>query len=120
MRKSISKEERNLVFEKYEGKCAYCGIELKKGWHVDHIVPFVFGGKDEFSNYNPSCKECNTYKGATRLETYRSQLKRMLIERLEYLFKSKTKMKVAMNMGSIVYYEWDELFYFERIKKICI
>lgn len=31
--------DRKLIFDKYEGKCAYCGCELQKGWHVDEIEP---------------------------------------------------------------------------------
>ena len=33
----MKKIERELIFNKYNGKCAYCGCELKKGWHIDHI-----------------------------------------------------------------------------------
>lgn len=32
-------KQRKIIFDKYEGKCAYCGCELKDGWHVDHIEP---------------------------------------------------------------------------------
>jgi hypothetical protein len=35
----ITESTRISVFNKCFGKCAYCGIELKKGWHVDHIKP---------------------------------------------------------------------------------
>jgi 5-methylcytosine-specific restriction endonuclease McrA len=31
--------ERKLIFDKFGGKCAYCGCELIKGWHIDHIEP---------------------------------------------------------------------------------
>lgn len=34
-----AKEKRELVFNKYAGRCAYCGCELKKGWHVDELLP---------------------------------------------------------------------------------
>jgi len=34
-----AKEKRNLIFNKYGGRCAYCGCELEKGWHVDEIEP---------------------------------------------------------------------------------
>lgn len=111
----ISKQDRANVYAKYNGKCAYCGVELKKGWHVDHINPLVYGGNNELSNMNPSCAECNNYKCHTNLEDYRSQLRKMLNEKLEYLFKSKTKMKVAINMGSIKHTVWDGKFYFEKI-----
>ena len=38
----------------------------------------------------------------------------MLNEKLEYLFRSKTKMRIAINMGPIKYFLWDGKFYFER------
>ena len=34
-----TQKDRQILFNKYEGKCAYCGDDLKKGWHVDHIEP---------------------------------------------------------------------------------
>jgi len=34
-----SKKDREIIFNKYNGKCAYCGCELQKGWHVDEILP---------------------------------------------------------------------------------
>lgn len=106
---------RSQILEKYNGRCAYCGTKLVKDWHVDHIKPQWAGGSNEFENLNPSCKECNNYKGAANLEEYRVQLKKMLNEKPEYLFKSKTKMQVALNMGSIQHYEWNGLFYFEKL-----
>ena len=34
-----NKEKRQLVFNKYKGRCAYCGCVLEKGWHVDELEP---------------------------------------------------------------------------------
>jgi len=107
--------KRNVVFNKYNGKCAYCGVELPKGWNIDHITPKVYGGTNDLDNLNPSCKDCNNYKCHTDLEGYRNQLKKLLNDKPEYLFKSKTKMQVAINMGSIKQYLWNGLFYFENI-----
>jgi hypothetical protein len=106
---------RAIVFKKCGGKCAYCGVDLVKGWNVDHIKPQIFGGTNDLDNLNPSCKDCNNYKCHTDLEGYRKQLHKMLNEKLEYLFKSKTKMQVAMNMGSIKHTLWDGKFHFERV-----
>ena len=33
---------RAIVFDKCGGKCAYCGVDLVKGWNVDHIKPQIF------------------------------------------------------------------------------
>jgi 5-methylcytosine-specific restriction endonuclease McrA len=113
----IKKSIRAEVFKKYNGKCAYCGINLTKGWHIDHVNPQVCGGTNDLQNLNPSCKYCNNYKRHTDLEGYRKQLYKMLNEKIEYLFKSKTKMQVAMNIGSIKHTLWDGKFYFEKVKQ---
>lgn len=35
----MNKADRQKVFEKYGGRCAYCGCELKRNWHCDHLEP---------------------------------------------------------------------------------
>lgn len=35
----MDKKTRQLIFDKFGGKCAYCGCDLEKGWHVDEIEP---------------------------------------------------------------------------------
>jgi hypothetical protein len=37
----MKKQDREKIFNKYGGKCAYCGCELQKGWHVDEIEPVM-------------------------------------------------------------------------------
>ena len=31
--------KREIVYDKFNGRCAYCGCELKAGFHIDHIDP---------------------------------------------------------------------------------
>jgi 5-methylcytosine-specific restriction endonuclease McrA len=31
--------KREIIFNKFGGKCAYCGCDLVKGWHIDEILP---------------------------------------------------------------------------------
>lgn len=33
------KEDRQKIFDKFGGRCSYCGCELKKNWHCDHLEP---------------------------------------------------------------------------------
>lgn len=35
----MKKADRQAIFDKYGGKCAYCGCVLEKGWHVDELEP---------------------------------------------------------------------------------
>ena len=32
-------KQREIIFNKFGGKCAYCGCDLVIGWHVDEIEP---------------------------------------------------------------------------------
>ena len=53
---------RLLAFQK--NRCALCRKSLKKtGYHMDHIVPLVRGGKNEDSNIQLTCPKCNQKKG---------------------------------------------------------
>lgn len=108
--KQIQIETKEKVFNKYKGKCAYCGIDLVSGWQID-------GEDDELKNLKPACKDCNTYKRGNKLETFRIYAKKLFNDKIHYLFTHKSKMQVAMNMGVITHKEWDGIFYFERVKK---
>lgn len=35
----MKKSDRQIIFDKYNGRCAYCGEPLVKGWHVDELLP---------------------------------------------------------------------------------
>ena len=83
----MNKKDRELIFNKYGGKCAYCGSELTKGWHADHIEPIVRNWKngtcekpenEKLENYNPSCPSCNIQKNSYTLEQFRENIKQFV------------------------------------------
>ena len=37
----ILNKKRQAIFDKSGGKCWYCGCELQKGWHQDHLEPII-------------------------------------------------------------------------------
>ena len=105
------KIDRQKVYEKYNGHCAYCGKAIAiKDMQVDHILPQRNGGTDDIDNLNPSCLLCNHYKRAAAIETFRNDLLGRLIKRLMkiYIFR------VALNYGMITINGWDKKFCFER------
>jgi 5-methylcytosine-specific restriction endonuclease McrA len=107
----MTKQIREQVYQKYNGRCAYCGHEITlKEMQVDHIVPQRLGGADSLENYNPSCRICNHYKRATRLETWRTVFLGELISRIKKIYI----VKVAERYGMITFHEWDKKFYFEK------
>ena len=118
----MTKEKRMLIYNKFDGHCAYCGCKLEyKDMQVDHVISqremeyrIAAGcmGKKErnaIKNLNPSCRMCNHYKRANSLETFRSMITTMH-ERLEsvYLYR------IAKKFGTIREHRWDGKFYFER------
>lgn len=51
--------------------CAYCGEFIQGNtFTIDHIKPKSLGGKNIKSNYAPSCKRCNVFKGDLTAEEY--------------------------------------------------
>lgn len=35
----MKKDDRKVVFNRFGGRCAYCGDPLVSGWHADHLIP---------------------------------------------------------------------------------
>ena len=52
----------NKLIKKYNGKCAYCGQICIEKYHIDHKIPLVKGGGNEFENLALSCPRCNLSK----------------------------------------------------------
>jgi 5-methylcytosine-specific restriction endonuclease McrA len=72
---SISKNKRKMVYEKFSGKCCYCGDALNlEDFNVDHIIPKSHRGKGNIDNLMPSCSFCNFTKGALSVEQYRKKI----------------------------------------------
>ena len=118
-----TQKDRQILFNKYEGKCAYCGDDLKKGWHVDHIEPIVRNWldgscknphlKNNIENKNPSCASCNIQKNSFSIEEFRYNIKKFV----ELLNKNSTQYKFAKRYGIIKETEVEVKFYFEKINK---
>jgi 5-methylcytosine-specific restriction endonuclease McrA len=120
------KIDRQAIYNKYQGHCAYCGQEIEyKAMQVDHKHPSHLKnwckGPDKFKelhnvphdindikNLMPTCRRCNHYKRGLLLEDYRKQLK-TLHERIEKIYINK----VGIDYGIIVLKPWDGTFYFE-------
>jgi hypothetical protein len=67
----IRPELREKVLAKYEHKCNNCN--RKDNLTIDHIIPVVKGGKNEFPNLQVLCKPCNSKKGKKSNEDFMSK-----------------------------------------------
>lgn len=121
MRKRLTKVERQAVYDKFEGCCAYCGCELDiQDMQVDHIESIRRHESDELNgedttwlnkleNLNPACRSCNFYKGEMSIESFRKQLNGIL-NRLDKVFI----FRLAVKYGLIRITPNPIRFYFER------
>lgn len=51
-------------------RCAICKIQLKKSYHIDHIMPLALDGEHAPSNLQVLCKTCNLRKNAKHPADY--------------------------------------------------
>jgi len=130
---SLSKKNRQIVFDKSGGKCWYCGCDLKKGWHGDHIIPLLrlpqdtpLYAKKHFSKYEedrlkkydvienivPSCPQCNNYKHTLSLEEFRKEI----AEQVSRVRKYSVNFRTAERFGLIEVKEKPVVFWFEKEK----
>lgn len=128
----MAKIDRQKVYQKYGGHCAYCGKEITiKEMQVDHIhsqlkhkYEMWFHVEDPLNtdhvnevknrihneeNLNPSCRRCNFYKGSQELEQFRQSLK-SIHQRIIKPFI----LKLGQQYGIVEIKVWDGVFYFEK------
>ena len=110
------KIDREKIYRKYGGRCAYCGNEIEyKNMQVDHLVPQRLiddtnkADINSFENLMPSCRRCNHYKRAHSLETFRG-----LLLDMEKKVVGTYLGKVAKDYKMVEWKGWDGVFYFER------
>lgn len=59
---------RKEVIERDKSSCRYCGTEVSgRRLTVDHIIPYIHGGKTIVENLVVACRKCNTRKWAYSL-----------------------------------------------------
>jgi 5-methylcytosine-specific restriction endonuclease McrA len=131
----MKKSDRQIIFDKFKGKCAYSGTALESDWQVDHVKPvvrnwwsgdMVFKKDDNIENMVPVQKIINHYKHSYDLETFRTWLLGGLHERLKKVPKNprtakgaKRKeyiLKVASYFGITENKPFNRIFYFETLK----
>jgi 5-methylcytosine-specific restriction endonuclease McrA len=109
--------KREIIKQKYGGKCAYCGCELPKIWQIDHVLPLErnpvtgvqkYPERNNIENCNPSCSSCNNYKHSMSLQEFREQIGQFTTR-----LGNDSKYKIAKRFGLIQETGIDVKFYFE-------
>lgn len=117
-----NKNIRRLIYNKFNGHCAYCGCELNSSFTIDHIQPKrrgyyrtqhnIIKGEDKIDNYNPSCYSCNSSKNELTIEKWRKELE-LKVYRLN---RDSSQYRIAKRFGLIIETENTVIFYFEKYK----
>jgi len=62
-REPIDLELRLAILKCDQFRCRYCARKPRKP-HLDHVLPVIAGGKNEYENLVTACPKCNLKKGA--------------------------------------------------------
>ena len=122
---------RQKVYNKYNGKCAYCGQEIDmKDMQIDHVIckkNFLMHIKNKWKipkflshlteddvnhhdNLFPTCRICNNWKSTFDVESFRSEIA-IQIERLKMY---NPNYRLACRYGLINETNVPILFHFEK------
>ena len=124
----MKKELRGEVFDKCNGRCAYCGVELPaQGWHVDHVISqsqyserhgalivdgrlFTDYGVDDIQNLLPACRRCNLWKKTFSIDQFRSEIE----AQADRLSQYSAQFRLAHDFGVVSNTREPVKFYFEN------
>jgi len=67
---TFTAEELAEIHESQGYCCAFCGVDTKVSFHVDHIIPLSRGGSNWPSNLQVLCAPCNLRKSDKTPEEY--------------------------------------------------
>lgn len=56
------------------GMCVYCKTDIRKKYHVDHILPVSLGGSNDRTNIQLLCPSCNLKKRAKHPEEFAREI----------------------------------------------
>lgn len=131
----MKKADRQEVYNKHNGLCAYSGTPLESDWQIDHLIPIRRNIKqagclcpenDFIDNMIPVQKLINHYKHSLTLEEFRNDYLGNLHLRLAKLpknprtEKSKRRIiymrKIADYFGITENKPFNKIFYFERLE----
>ena len=83
-RKSYSKEEREIIYNKANGCCTLCGQRLKlSNFTLDHVIPLSMGGADNLKNLQASCLACNRFKNNILPSEFNQRITKIFLYQME-------------------------------------
>ena len=125
-------KNRQIVFDKFDGRCAYCGTEVtlevdrfdpSKVMQIDHFQPRMKKvdpkfleiqgmekGTNKINNLYPACKGCTASKKDRTIEEWREILNNMV----NWLFDNSSQFRTVVRFGLVNTISRRVEFYFEK------
>ena len=108
------KIDRQAIYNKYGGRCAYCGIKVKyKDFQVDHINPKYWNGTNDPENLNPSCRSCNILKSSYHIEQFRGIVEGLVAVMRRY----HSNYRIMERYGIVRQIKSEIKFYYEEVSR---
>ncbi len=109
-RKAFKSHKRQRIYNKTQGRCGYCGVNLAPdNFQVDHIHPLARGGTNLDINLVASCETCNKSKGKMTV----SEFKEYILNQVDKIRASNGKFRLMEHFGMIWVRKESLVFYFE-------
>lgn len=130
------KYNRELIHQKYNGHCAYCGcnisvkqmqvdhllsqrnysVHILNNWKIpEHLKHLTIADLNHIDNLMPACGSCNKYKTANSLEAFRDSLQRQA-----KVLRNQPMIRLNERFGLIQIIEKPIIFYFEKFNSCII
>lgn len=130
----LTKKQREELRMKFGGRCAYCGCELQKGWHADHITPVrrtivekIENGRarlttsmdgvdpalDVVDNLFPACVQCNLLKSSSSVEGFRRNIASQVEKATDY----SNHFRTALRFDQVKITQSPIVFWFEKYQR---
>lgn len=102
-RKTYSKQERKIIYDKSNGRCELCGQRLSlENMTLDHIIPISMGGKDDMNNLQASCFACNQFKGNILPDDFMDRIIKIFLYQTENKCGKDMKLKIIRKLLEIL------------------
>lgn len=95
----FTRRQKQELYVMANGKCVICGIDLEKGWHADHIIPYSKDGETVLENGQALCKSCNLKKNNTYMQHQKLRSWQEEYVKIPYKFYNESKKSFFLNAG---------------------
>jgi len=129
----MTKDKREKIKNKFNGKCAYTGKDLGDDWQIDHVIPkcltlqgyHCINEHNSIENLVPALRIVNHYKRSLDLERFRYYMsyfhqRLAKLPKKTRLEKTKKRIEYMNNIANAFDINVDEpfggKFYFETLE----